>query len=693
MALAPLSVGAVATLASGSRIDAASLHARTGGNPFFVVEVLAGEQAGLPTTVRDTVLARAAHLSGPARDCLDAAAVLGRHATADLVVEISESGVAAVDECVAAALLVSDGHRLAFRHDLAREAIEEGMTPLRRRQLHRLAVGALGDSDDVVQRAHHALCSGDRQVIVDLATRAGDACVALGAHKQAATLYERALEHDDALAPSERLRVMRAYATTCLHIDQVAEAAAAGDRVHALLLDDGDDVALGDWERWLSSVRWATGHPDEAWTLVSSAVRRLEPHGRSPALARATAQLAAQHMLSGRFPEAIANGRRALELADELNVVDAAVRARDVLGTSLCATGDDEGLSLLHEALDRAKAAGLYPEACVASANLGSQYVGRCELERAVVIFSDAVALAEDHELLYRRNCLLITRQEAYHLLARWDDAVADSQIILGQTGIAAHHRAIALATIGRIRARRGEPDPSTSLDEALEIVVEVGEPQFIHPVRMARAEAAWLAGDTANARAEVEATLPIAELLEVQDVRELEHWARRVGLDWSSDVHDAISAVLSSPNRRAAATFWDDCGCPYDAADVLADSDDEQDLRDALERLLALEARPRAQHVARRLRQLGARNVPRGPRASTRANGAGLTARELEIAALLVDGLTNAAIADRLVLSPKTVDHHVSGVLSKLGVGNRRHVATAARELGIELTGAEPVA
>ncbi len=189
MSLSPLSVAAVATLVDGTGVDAAALHARTGGNPFFVVEVLAGEHAGLPPTVRDTILARAARLHGSARDCLDAAAVLGRRATTDLIASVGDGDALAIDECIAAGMLVGDGCQLSFRHDLTRETIEDALTPLRRRQLHRRALDALDDSDDIVQRAHHALGAGDRDAIIELATRAADECVLLGAQRQAATLY------------------------------------------------------------------------------------------------------------------------------------------------------------------------------------------------------------------------------------------------------------------------------------------------------------------------------------------------------------------------------------------------------------------------------------------------------------------------------------------------------------------------
>jgi DNA-binding NarL/FixJ family response regulator len=94
------------------------------------------------------------------------------------------------------------------------------------------------------------------------------------------------------------------------------------------------------------------------------------------------------------------------------------------------------------------------------------------------------------------------------------------------------------------------------------------------------------------------------------------------------------------------------------------------------------LGARAVATRVRARLRELGVAGVPRGPAAATRSNPAGLTARQLDVLDLLVDGLSNAQIADRLVISPKTADHHVSAILAKLEVRSRGEAAAAARRL-----------
>ncbi|HEX6336970.1 MAG TPA: LuxR C-terminal-related transcriptional regulator [Jiangellaceae bacterium] len=87
---------------------------------------------------------------------------------------------------------------------------------------------------------------------------------------------------------------------------------------------------------------------------------------------------------------------------------------------------------------------------------------------------------------------------------------------------------------------------------------------------------------------------------------------------------------------------------------------------------------------VRQRLRELGVSGVPRGPRATTRANPAMLTARQLEVVELLAAGLTNAEIADELVISPKTAGHNVSAILDKLGARSRLEAANMARELGL---------
>ena len=150
-------------------------------------------------------------------------------------------------------------------------------------------------------------------------------------------------------------------------------------------------------------------------------------------------------------------------------------------------------------------------------------------------------------------------------------------------------------------------------------------------------------------------------------------------------------SAALAAPIRHATAAQvepadrWRALGCPYEAALALADAEEEAPLRQALEELERLGARPLAAAVARRLRELGVRGLARGPRPATRANPANLTARELEVLGLLVEGRSNRQIAEQLFISGKTASVHVTNQLAKLGVHSRLEAAATARRLGLD--------
>jgi DNA-binding NarL/FixJ family response regulator len=172
----------------------------------------------------------------------------------------------------------------------------------------------------------------------------------------------------------------------------------------------------------------------------------------------------------------------------------------------------------------------------------------------------------------------------------------------------------------------------------------------------------------------------------------ELAWWRRQGGIE--EPIPEAAGGPFEQQLRgdwSGAVAAWRSAGCPYEAALALAELGDEDSLREALDELQELGARPAAAIVARRLRELGARGVPRGPRRATKANPANLTARELEVLALVAEGLRNGEIATRLVLSERTVDHHVASILRKLGVRGRTEATAEAVRLGVAEMPTEP--
>jgi DNA-binding CsgD family transcriptional regulator len=162
----------------------------------------------------------------------------------------------------------------------------------------------------------------------------------------------------------------------------------------------------------------------------------------------------------------------------------------------------------------------------------------------------------------------------------------------------------------------------------------------------------------------------------------ELATWLWRVdGLEQlPTDIPEPYALEISR-DWRGAARAWEELGCPYERALVLGWYGPELEQREALAILDRMGAAPAAQALRRQMRERGVQAVPRGSRTSTRCNPRGLTRREAEILALLSEGLRNAAIARRLFVSTKTVDHHVSAILAKLGVPSRAEAVAMARK------------
>jgi DNA-binding CsgD family transcriptional regulator len=214
-------------------------------------------------------------------------------------------------------------------------------------------------------------------------------------------------------------------------------------------------------------------------------------------------------------------------------------------------------------------------------------------------------------------------------------------------------------------------------------------ELQRLAPVAAARAEARWLAGDAKAVGRETEQALALA--LQVEDdwvVGELGIWRRRAGIE-----DRVVIGGLAVPYRlegqggwQAAAQWWEERGCPYEAAMDRLQSGDEDSLREALTVFQGLRAVPAARMAARLLRSRGVKRIARGPNRSTTDNPAQLTSRQLEILELLGEHLTNAEIATRLYITPKTVEHHVSAILGKLGVQSRRQASAEASRRGLLL-------
>jgi DNA-binding CsgD family transcriptional regulator/tetratricopeptide (TPR) repeat protein len=697
--LAPLSRQAVAVLAGPHGMDPDALHERTGGNPFFITEVLAAGDEVIPATVVDAVLARAARLSPPARQVLDAAAVVAPPVETWLLVEAAGAAPAQVDECVAAGMLQGQAGGVGFRHELARLAVERTLGPGRRAELHSRALAALqtqpGAAPDPARLAHHADGAGDATAVLAHAPVAARRAAALGAHREAAAQYERVLRFADGLAPAARAELLERHSYECYLTDQLPEAIASRERALGCWRALRDRRKEGDTLRWLSRLAWYQGRNADAERAGREAVGLLEGLAPGPELAMAYSNLSQLGMLAGRNEEALAWGGRAIDLAESLGQNEILVHALNNVGAVDWAQGRPGGRRTLERSLALALADGLEEHAARAYTNLAYSALNLRDSALASRYLDEGVRYCTERDLDSWRLYMLASQARFDFEQGRWTAATRTIETVLRDPRTAPISRIEALAVLGRLRARRGDPGVWPLLDEALALATLTGELQRLGPVAVARAEAAWLEGDPGSARAVVEDALDLAEGIAGQNwpwpTGELAFWLWRLGGPDrlpTSGLPDGAAEPFALQMAGAwdtAADRWRALGCPYEAAAALADSDQEPQLRTALTELERLGARPLAAAVARKLRELGVRGLARGPRPATRANPANLTARELEVLGLLVEGRSNRQIAERLFISNKTASVHVTNLLAKLGVHSRLEAAAMARHLGLE--------
>ncbi len=690
-----LSEAAVAALAAGSGLDPVALHRETGGNPFFVVEMLSsgssrssGSVGTVPATVSDAVLARVARLSPEARSALQVAAAIGARIEPSLIRQVPGAASVAVDECVSRGMLRFDAPHFVFRHELVRQAVLGSVAPGRLAELHAGILSVLrelpADPRPLARLADHAEHAGDAAAVVEFAVPAGAAAAGLKAHREAAFQYGRALRFAAGLPPEALLSLLEARAVECYLVEQLAEAVDAAQRAIALSRRLGLRSRVGADLVTLSRLLWTTGRGPEAMAAAEEARRTLEGEPPGAELAAAYAELARLAMVSQRHDEAADWGGRALRLAESLGERGIAGHALNSIGAARWYSGDAGGEALLVEALEIALDLGREDDVARAYTNLAGGARRAFEFDRAKDYLDRGIAFCVDHDLDSSRLCLSADRVQRQFESGEWAEALAAADHLL-DTLAAARITRIPLRVIqAQVAARRGDGDPWALLDDLRAQADQTDELQFLVPVAAARAEARWLAGEEHLVAEEVASAYELAVKWEdAWSVGLLAGWLARVGRLDRAPMPVATPFELTIRGEwRAAAESWDALGFPYEAAMARADSSDEADLRRAMAAFDRLGARPMLTRVANRLREIGVTSVPRGARASTRANPGGLTARELEVLELVEEGLRNAEIAARLCLSEKTVAHHVSAVLTKLDVPTRQHAARRARQL-----------
>jgi DNA-binding CsgD family transcriptional regulator len=680
--LGPLSRDAVVSLAGGAGVDPAALYELTGGNPFYVTETLAHPGITVPPSVQDAVMARVARLGAHGRASAEVASAVPGATELTL---IDDCGVSAgLDEACQRGVLRIEGDVVRFSHEIARRAVEELLPDSRRLEVNGRILDALSRVEaDPARLTHHAVRAGRADAVARYAPLAAQRAAAVGAQHEAFDHYERALEHADRFTTDELIGILEAAARSARAATKFKPARHLAEWAVRLCRGQPDRSRLSPLLRLLADVEWHTGHGERAQHAADEAVAVLEADTCDvPAeLADAYALQARLAMLDHRPDEAIAWGEKAAQLFERAGI-DEPVDLLVTIGTA--ALQRDPNDQRLATALRAAIDTGHRYAASRAYCNLADELTLHMRYEQARPHLEGGLAYLDSHDDLAGYGHLLAVRSQWHLDQGRWAEAEHDARRVLED-----HHgpsAVMAQLTVALVQARRGDPTAAASVQEADARAVEAAEAQHLVPAALARAELAWLTGADESVTEAIEQVLPeIQHSVMRRWVGEATLWLHRFGVPRAATGPMPEPYVLHLAGRcREAAVAWMTLGRPYEAADALADSAEPELLLEALATLDRLGAKPRAAMTRQRLADLGVHAVPRGPRPKTQANPAGLTGRQTEVLGLLAEGLTYRAIADRLHLSVKTVDHHATAIRAKLVVASRSEAVAVGRRLGI---------
>jgi DNA-binding CsgD family transcriptional regulator/tetratricopeptide (TPR) repeat protein len=684
--LTRLSTDAVREMAAPTNLDAGELFRLTRGNPFFVSEVLAHPCAVVPPTVVDAVLARVGALSPAAQTALDRLAVIPSGAEVSLL-RVLVGDLAPVAEAERAGVVEVHGDLVAFRHELARRAVVESLPVSVRLELNADVLRALLSSSDrdPFRVLHHAVEAGDDAAVVAHGPAAAREARRVGAHRQAAACYAQVLARGHLLTIAQRARLGEAYAWALSSSNQLHAAAVAAATAAELWQQDGDDSRLVRALATLSRHEWLTERPVAARTSAERALELARPLGDSYQNAIATANLGGLLVVIDREEEGLRCLDDGLAIAERSGEAGVAALCRNYRGSALLQLGDLSGREELLRSMEQAADLDDHEYVMRAYYNLIEGLWRLGEYREALGYIEQGEHFGRDRDFRVYGYMFAARRCRLALMRGQWAEAEAGLRELLDGQGDPGMIGRETVPILARVLVRQGSTDAPDWLALATSHAARANVLEWLVPTGLAHIEHAWLTSDHGQAG-------PYPELLLERTDRpgmlvqrgELLVYLRRLGYPVPPfpDCPEPYASALRG-DWRSAADAWLSEGDPYERAVELAESGQIEPSLEAFTVLDGLGAKPAAAIVRSRLRGLGVARLPRRPQPGTLTNPAGLTDRQLEILRLIAAGLSNAEIARRLVVSPRTVDHHVSAVLQKLGVRTRREAAARAAELG----------
>jgi len=689
--LVPLSKEAVQQMASRRGYNGEDVYSISGGNPFYVNEILAHYSPGVPDNIKDSVLVIYNDLSDETKDTWQLLSIIPEGLEFQRFSGINDDYVDVIANCMAKKILVVKNDKLSFKHELYRRTIEESLSPFKRIDLNKkvlkLFLNAFAEKGEIERIVHYAKNANENELVVQYAPLAARQAASVGAHIEASKLYLSAIEYYPGNDKDLLAQFYEAYAYECYLINQIKEALIYQGKALNILKEKDNAEKLGNCLRFLSRLWWFDGNRKEAERFAVQAIDVLENQSSSDAKARAYSNMSYLKMQSDESDECIFWGQKAIALAKEMKDEEILAHALNSTGSTIMLSREtmQDGIALLQQSLAIALNNSYHEHAARAYTALGSNAVSMKEYVFARKNLDEGIQYCEENDLDSLKLYMLSWKARLNLETGNWKEAFSIADNLVKNETILSIIRVGALTVLATLKMRKGDTGILPLLQEAKARAFETMELHRILPVTTAFLEYEWITGNSYIETEAIDRTIQMIRQVK-KDLAKSKffYWLPKARNEYlpgrEKNEDDGIPIVKMTAED---APSWKQAGCPYEQALALFEGNDD-DKRNAISIVHDLGADAVYEKMKQEMRSSGIKSIPRGVRKTTQSNPSLLTDRELDVLALLKEGMQNKEIAARLYISAKTVDHHISSILLKLDINSRSKAVAAAARLGI---------
>ncbi|HXO73703.1 MAG TPA: AAA family ATPase [Puia sp.] len=689
--LTPLSRPAVEKLAEEKGYSGENVYSISGGNPFYVNEILASYSLGVPDNIKDSIMSVYHRLDEKTRHVWEILSVLPTGFELKYLEMMEPMYATAVANCMEMKILLVKDGQIFFKHELYRKTIEASLSPFVRVALNKKILEMFMDSFEQNRETeriiHHAKAANEYDVVVRYAPLAAADAACLGAHIEASKLYFTAIEYYQGKDKDKLVELYGCYAYECYLTNRIKEAIIYQGKALNIWKEKNDIEKIGNSMWFLSRLWWFDGNRKKAESYGLQAIEVLSEQPSSRAKAMAYSNMSQLKMLSDQIVECVHWGENAIVIAKELGDDEILSHALNNVGAVQMKVPayKQKGVGLLQQSLGLALKHSYHEHAARAYTNLGSNSVQIKDYAFARQILAEGILYCEERELDSWRTYMLSCKARLMLETGYWKEACDIATGLLKKEDQAPIVKMGALVVIATIRMRKGDSDPLPLLLQAKTMAFEAMEPQRILPALVALLEYEWMTGKGIIEMEAIESAIGlIGQIGGSYRNIEFDFWLLKTRKQ-TVPYQEAYESHGDAGPKTVAETagLWKQLGCPYEQALALFDGE-EADKKEAMAMVNKLGANAVCERMKLEMRTSGIKSIPRGLRRTTLANPALLTDRELGVLELLKEGLQNKEIGARLFISAKTVDHHISSVLFKLEVNSRVKAVQEAVRLGI---------